>query len=67
MSTLLASSFRLYHYVVLDSLQIVRRHGARELLRRRGWRFAGAVLAYYIVRDTLLYLILPLWFARGLR
>ena len=67
MSTLLASSVRLYRYVVLDSLVILRRHGARELLRRRGWRFAGAVLGYYLVRDILLYVLLPLWLARSLR
>ena len=67
MSTLLASPLRFYRYVVLDSLLILRRHGARELLRRRGWRFAGAVLGYYIVRDTLIYVLLPLWIARGLR
>ena len=57
---------RLYRYAVIDSLRIVKAGGMRELLRQRGWRFFGAVIAYYVVRDTLLYLLLPLAIARGL-
>ena len=38
----------------------------RELLRSRGWKFVAAVLAYYLVRDTLLYVVVPLCVARGL-
>ena len=57
---------QLYRYAVLDSFSIVRRQGWRELLRQRGWRFIAAVLAYYIVRDTVLYVLIPLCIARGL-
>ena len=57
---------QLYRYAVLDSFSIVRRQGWRELLRQRGWRFFAAILAYYIVRDTVLYVVIPLCIARGL-
>lgn len=67
MATLLRAPLRLYRYAVLESVQIVRRHGARELLRQRGWRFAGALLAYYLIRDTVLYLVVPLWIAHAIR
>jgi hypothetical protein len=66
MTTVLTSPIRLYRYAVLDSLQIARRHGLRELLRRRGWRFIAAVVGYYLVRDTLLYVVLPVCIARGI-
>jgi hypothetical protein len=66
MINLLSSPFRLYRYVVIDSVLIVKRHGLRELLRQRGWKFLAAVIAYYLVRDTLLYVIVPLCVARGL-
>ena len=56
---------RLYRYAVIDSLLIARRRGLRELLRQRGWRFVAAVIAYYLVRDTLLYVVVPLLVARG--
>lgn len=65
MKTTLMSPVRLYRYVVIDSLRIARRAGVRGLLRERGWKFAAAVLAYYIVRDTLIYVIVPLCIARG--
>jgi hypothetical protein len=57
---------QLYRYAFLDSFDIVRRQGWRELLRQRGWKFFAAILAYYIVRDTVLYILIPLCLARGL-
>lgn len=66
MTAILSTPLRLYRYAVLDSLRIARQHGPRELLRRRGWRFFAGVCAYYLVRDTLLYVVLPVCIARGL-
>jgi hypothetical protein len=57
---------QLYRYAVLDSFAIVRHQGWRALLRQRGWKFFAAILAYYIVRDTVLYVLIPLCIARGL-
>ena len=57
--TTILSLPRLYRYAVIDSLLIVKRRGLRELLRQRGWKFIAAVIAYYLVRDTLLYIVLP--------
>ncbi len=64
MTALLTSPIRLYRYMVIDSLLIAKRHGLRELLRQRGWKFVVSVVAYYVVRDTLLYVVLPLCIAR---
>jgi hypothetical protein len=58
--------FRLYKCYIIDSVLIVKRHGFRELVRRRGWKFLLAVAGYYLVRDTLVYVVLPLWVAHGL-
>ena len=65
MKTLLTSPVRFYRYAVIDSVLIARRHGVRELLRARGWKFVAAVFTYYLVRDTLLYVVVPLCVARG--
>ena len=65
MTAILSSPVRLYRYAVIDSLRIVKRRGLRELLRQRGWKFIAAVLAYYLVRDSL-YIVVPLLVARGL-
>jgi len=57
---------KLYKHYVIDSILIVRRHGMKELLRRRGWKFLFLIFAYYLIRDTLVYIVLPLCIAKGL-
>ena len=44
-----------------------RTHGARGMLRRRGWRFVAAVFVVYLVRDLMLYVAIPAvaWMAVG--
>ncbi len=37
----------------------LRAGGWRGLLARRGWRWLAAVVAFYLVRDLLLYVVLP--------
>ena len=39
--------------------------GFKGLVRRYGWKVLALVLVYYLVRDTLLYLILPYLIARN--
>jgi hypothetical protein len=58
--------FRLYKHTIIDSAFILKRYGFRELVRQRGWKFLLAIFAYYLVRDTILYLAIPLCVARGL-
>lgn len=41
--------------------------GWRALVRKRGWRLVVMVVAYYLVRDVLLYIVLPLGVAAGVR
>ena len=65
MTSMLQFPMRLYRHTIVESVRIVKAGGFRELVRQRGWRFFAAVLAYYVVRDSLLYLVLPLCIARG--
>ncbi|MDH4044837.1 MAG: hypothetical protein OEY20_00020 [Gemmatimonadota bacterium] len=39
--------------------------GWRGLFRTRGWKLVAVVVAYYLVRDVLLYLVIPLGVAAG--
>jgi hypothetical protein len=36
----------------------------RFLLSRHGWSLVAAVVIYYLIRDTFLYIVLPYFFAR---
>jgi hypothetical protein len=57
---------RLYKYYIIDSILILKRHGFRELVRQRGWKFLLFIAGYYLIRDTTLYVAIPLLVARGL-
>jgi hypothetical protein len=39
--------------------------GWRGLVRKRGWKLVTAVVAYYLVRDVILYIVIPLGIAAG--
>lgn len=43
-----------------------RRLGWKGLLRHRGWRFVLIVVVVYLVRDVVLYVLVPLAIAAGL-
>lgn len=58
--------FRLYKHYIIDSILIVKRHGFKQLIRERGWKVVGVVVGYYLVRDTLVYIVVPYCVARGL-
>jgi hypothetical protein len=58
--------FRLYRYYIIDSILIVKKFGFKELLRRRGLKFFLVIVTYYLVRDTLIYIIMPFCIAKGL-
>lgn len=42
-----------------------RRLGWKGLFRRRGWKLVALVVVYYLVRDTVLYILIPLAIAAG--
>ena len=56
----------LYKYYIIDSVFIIRNRGFKELLRTRGLKFILVVIAYYLVRDSLIYLVIPFLAASGL-
>jgi hypothetical protein len=40
--------------------------GWKGLFRKRGWKLVLVVVAYYLVRDVVLYIVIPLGIAAGL-
>jgi hypothetical protein len=40
--------------------------GWRGLVRKRGWTLVVVVVAYYLLRDVILYIVIPLAIAAGL-
>ena len=58
--------FRLYKHFIIDSILIVKNSGFKALIRRRGKRFFYAIIGYYLVRDTLIYIVFPMFIAKGI-
>jgi hypothetical protein len=58
--------FRLYKFYIFDSILIVKRGGFKELIKQRGWKIFWIVGGYYLVRDTVVYIIIPYCIARGI-
>jgi hypothetical protein len=58
--------FRSYKYYIIDSVLIVKNRGVKELLRTRGLKFILAVIVYYVIRDSMIYFVIPFLVARGL-
>jgi hypothetical protein len=51
----------------LRAVQDERRQlGWRGLFRKRGWKLVALVVAYYLLRDVILYIVIPLGIAAGL-
>lgn len=57
---------RTYKYYIIDSIVIVKENGFKELVRRRGVKFLCIIAGYYLVRDSLLYVIIPWCLAKGI-
>lgn len=52
----------------LHTLRAERRQlGWKGLLRRRGWTLVALLVAAYLVRDLILYVLVPLAITAGLR
>lgn len=57
---------RFYKYYIIDSILIVKREGFKALLKKRGWKVFAMVIGYYTVRDTMVYIIIPLLIAKSI-
>jgi len=40
--------------------------GFKEFVRQKGWKVVAAVFLFYLVRDSILYILIPVLAARGL-
>jgi len=57
---------RFYKYYIIDSILIVKREGFKALIKKRGWKVFAVVIVYYTIRDTIVYIVLPLLIAKGI-
>ncbi len=46
-------------------LSIVREEGIKSLLKQKGWKVVVAFILFYLVRDSILYIIIPILAING--
>ncbi len=49
-----------------DSVLIVKNHGFKELLKRKGGKFLRVISSYYLFRDLAIHVVIPLLITRGI-
>jgi len=40
-------------------LDIIKKDGIKSFIKQKGWKVIALIFSYYLVRDTILYIILP--------
>ncbi len=43
----------------------IREKGFKQTLKDAGWKVAAVIIIYYLIRDTTLYIILPLYLGKS--
>lgn len=49
---------------MLDVAQSLKNDGFKATLKRFGWKFLLVIFVCYLIRDVILYILIPLWAAR---
>lgn len=61
---------KLSHFLVPEKIRqwrtLLHEKGFKAMLREVGWKVIAAVIVFYLIRDTFLYIIIPFLIARGL-
>ncbi|MBD3225069.1 MAG: hypothetical protein GF313_10100 [Caldithrix sp.] len=50
---------RLAPKFIKEWVTLIRENGIREFLKQKGWKFLAVIVLYYLIRDTILYIIIP--------
>lgn len=51
---------------IQDWMALWKARGFKEFVRQKGWKVVAAVFLFYLVRDSILYILIPVLAARGL-
>jgi len=46
--------------------QVFKEQGFKGLVKKYGWKLVVAVFMYYLIRDSILYILIPYLIAKGL-
>lgn len=50
---------------IREWVTLLREKGLKGFIKEKGWKIVLAIFTFYLIRDSILYIILPLLIARG--
>jgi hypothetical protein len=51
--------------IIQEWTKLLREKGFKGFVREKGWKVMAAILVFYLVRDTVVYLLIPFLIAQG--
>lgn len=50
---------------ILEWVSIWKTQGFRQLVKQKGWKVVIIIICYYLIRDTILYILIPYGIYKG--
>jgi len=44
---------------IREWIRLIKTEGFKEFIKRKGWKIVAAIFVFYLIRDSILYIILP--------
>ena len=44
---------------VREWIQSIKQNGFKEFLKKKGWKIVAGIFVFYLIRDSILYILLP--------
>lgn len=51
--------------IIQEWTSLLREKGLKGFIKAKGWKVVLAIFTYYLIRDTLLYVVIPILIAQG--
>ncbi len=51
--------------IIQEWTDLLREKGLRVFIREKGWKIVAAVFMFYLIRDSILYILVPVLITQG--
>lgn len=51
--------------IIQEWTAVLREKGLKGFLREKGWKVLAGIFVFYLIRDSLVYIVIPLLIAQG--
>ncbi len=51
--------------IIQEWTSLLREKGLKAFVREKGWKVAAAVFMFYLIRDSIMYILIPVLITQG--